>query len=223
MNSALLLAGLWLAFGATHVMLSSHALRPKLVAKLGEGGFLGVYSLVAIAIFFPLVSFYLGHRHEGPYLGSLIGVPGMYWIMYVGMGFAFSLVVGGLVRQSPASIAPGGTEVRGVFHLTRHPLFMGFGIFGLLHLCVVAVHATELAFFAGFPIFTLIGTRHQDGRKLANADDAYRRFHESTPWLPLPRPSGVLAAIREQPIPIAVGIALTVVTRGLHPTLFGVG
>lgn len=223
MNTALLLAGLWFAFGASHIALSSRALRPKLVAALGASGFLGVYSLVALAIFVPLVSLYLGHRHEGPYLGSGIGLPGMRWFMYIGMGLAFSLVVGGLVRQSPASIAPGGTEVRGVFHVTRHPLFMGFGIFGLLHLCVVAVHATELVFFAGFPIFALIGTWHQDGRKLATADEAYRRFHEHSPWLPLQRPAGVLPAIREQPIPIAVGIALTVVMRLLHPTLFGVG
>jgi uncharacterized membrane protein len=223
MSTVFLLTALWVAFGVTHVALSSRALRPKLVAALGPAGFLGAYSALALAIFVPLVWVYVGHRHAGPYLGSLVGVPGMRWGMYVAMGFAFALVVGALVRPSPASVVPGDTEVRGVYRVTRHPLFMGFGIFGLLHLCVVAVNAAELVFFAGFPLFALIGTRHQDARKLAAGDPAFRRFHDATAWLPLPRPAGVLAALREQPVPIAVGVGVAAGARWLHPAMFGVG
>ena len=221
MDTALLLTALWIAFAASHMALSSQALRPKLVAALGERVFTAGYSLLALALFVPLVSIYLGDRHAGPYLGSLAGVPGLRWIALLGMGVAFSLVVGGLVRQSPASVVPGSTEVRGVFRVTRHPLLMGFGLFGLLHLCVVAVNAAELAFFAGFPLFALIGTRHQDARKLAEGGEPFRRFHDATPWLPLSRPAGLVGALREQPIAIAVGLALAVGVRRLHPALFG--
>jgi uncharacterized membrane protein len=93
----------------------------------------------------------------------------------------------------------------------------------LLHLCVAAVHATELAFFAGFPLFVLIGTRHQDQRKLASGGEAFRGFYQATPFLPFSRPVGVVAALREQPLPIAAGVALTIAVRWFHPQLFGPG
>ena len=220
MDPVFLLLALWIGFAATHLVMSSRSLRPRLVAALGERGFQGVYSLIALALFVPLVTVYLRNRHSGAYLGSLAGVPGTHWIVLLGMTAALCLVVGGLARQSPASFMPGATEVRGVFHVTRHPLLMGVGLFGLLHLCAVAVHASELVFFAGFPIFVLIGCRHQDQRKLASGDDAFRRFHAATPFLPFSRPAGVVRALREQPLPIALGIASAVALRWLHGVWF---
>lgn len=221
MDPVLALLALWLAFAASHLLLSSRSLRPRLVSALGERGFQGLYSLLALALFVPLVSIYIGNRHSGPYLGSLAGVPGLRWIVLLGLGAALCLVVGGLLRPSPASMLPGASEVRGVFHVTRHPLLMGFGLFGLMHLGAVAVHASELVFFAGFPIFVLIGCRHQDRRKLAGGGDSFRRFHAETPFLPFTQPAGVVAALREQPLAIALGVALAVGLRWLHEPWFG--
>ena len=42
MTAALVIVLLWVAFGATHMGLSSRRLRPRLVAALGAGGFAGV-------------------------------------------------------------------------------------------------------------------------------------------------------------------------------------
>jgi uncharacterized membrane protein len=222
MTPALLIAALWLAFAGTHMALSSHSLRPRIVAALGDRPFQGLYSLIALAIFVPLVSIYFRHKHEGPYLGRLFESPGLRWVMFIGMGAAFAMAVAGLVRPSPASVVPGRAEVRGIYHVTRHPVLMALGLYGLLHLCVAAINTTELAFFAGFPLFVLIGARHQDQRKLASNPD-YKRFYEATPFIPFSRPAGVLAALREQPIAIAVAVALTVVIRWFHPQLFGPG
>lgn len=221
MTTALILVAAWVAFAGSHMALSSLRLRPRLVARLGEGPFAVLYSVVALAIFVPLVSVYFGNKHAGPHLWSLAGVPGLRWVMMLGMGAALCLLVAGLLRPSPASLTPGRTEVTGVYHVTRHPVLMAIGLFGALHLLVVSVDAAELAFFAGFPLFTLLGARHQDQRKLATAGEDFRRFHDATPFLPFSRPSGVLAVLREQPLAIVVGIALTVLLRWLHPTLFG--
>src|SRR5688572_8553731 len=225
MTAALVIAALWVAFAASHMVLSSQRWRPKFVAALGEERrFLGLYSLIALAIFVPLVTIYFRHKHEGPYLGTLAELPGQRWLMFIGMGAAFVLLIAGLARPSPASMVPGSsTEVRGIFRVTRHPVLMSFGLFGLLHLCVVSLNATELAFFAGFPLFVLIGTRHQDQRKLASGGEAFRRFYESTPFVPFSRPAGIPAALREQPIPIALGIGIAVLVRWFHPALFGPG
>jgi hypothetical protein len=83
----------------------------------------------------------------------------------------------------------------------------------------VAIHATELAFFAGFPVFAVLGSRHQDARKLAAGDDGLRRFNAATSLLPDPR--GLPALVREAPLPVAVGVGATIALRWFHPTLFG--
>jgi len=222
MIAALLITGLWLAFAGSHLALSSRRWRPRLIAALGdERRFQGLYSLIALATFVPLVAIYFRHKHEGPYLGRLAEAPGLRASMFIGMGAAFALLAAGLARPSPASIVPGASEVRGIYRVTRHPVLMSFALYGLLHLCVVAVNATELAFFAGFPLFVAIGARHQDQRKLATGGTRFRRFHDETPFVPFARPSGVLRALREQPIAIVVGIALAVAVRWFHPALFG--
>lgn len=225
MTAALVLAALWIAFAASHMALSSQRWRPRIVAALGdERRFQGLYSLIALAIFVPLVTIYFRHKHEGPYLGTLVEAPGLRWLMFVGMGAAFALLAAGLARPSPASVVPGGsTQVRGIYHVTRHPVLMSFALYGLLHLCVAAVNATELAFFAGFPLFVWIGAQHQDQRKLAGGNPEFKRFYEATPFAPFSRPAGVLAALREQPIPIVIGVTLAVVVRWFHPALFGPG
>jgi uncharacterized membrane protein len=220
MSDALLIAGLWVAFAATHMALSSVRLRPRLVAVLGERGFAGAYSLIALGIFVPLVSIYFANKHAGPflwYLGDGILVRG---VQYVGMGAALALVVAGLARPSPASLVPGRAEVTGAFRIARHPTFAGIGIFGLAHLFGARVNATELAFFAGFPIFAALGSWHQDRRKCATLGEKYARFVAGTPFVPFTGP-GLLLGIRESAVPMAVGVALAVALRTWHGAMFG--
>ncbi len=214
------IAALWIAFAATHMGLSSLRLRPRLVAALGQRGFLGLYSIIALAIFVPLVSLYFRNKHAGPHLWYLGAAPGMRWAVYIGLGAALVLAVAGLIRPSPASLLPGSTEVAGVYRITRHPLFMGAGLFGLLHLLVASVNAAELAFFGGFPLFALVGCAHQDRRKLASADAGFRRFHDRTPFLPFTG-SGTLRGLAEMPLALLLGVALTVLVRWYHPVWFG--
>ena len=210
----------WLAFAVTHMGLSSTRVRTRLIAALGERGFLGVYSLVALATFVPLVWFYFSHKHQGAFLWYLGALPAVKWVMYAGMAFALSLLVAGLMRPSPAAFAPGKAEVGGAYHITRHPLFMAVGVYGLLHLLVARVNATELAFFAGFPLFAWAGCRHQDRRKLATGDEKFRRFHDETVFFPFTG-SGTLRGLREIRLPLAIGAGLAIVLRVFHSQLFG--
>ncbi len=219
---ALWIAALWVLFAATHMALSSQRLRPRLVAKLGARGFQAAYSLVALAIFVPLVSTYYAHKHTGPFLWYGSPLLGVRWLGYGLMGAAFVLVVAGLVQPSPAGMVPARPEVRGVARITRHPVLMGFGLWGLAHLLLSAVHASELAFFVGFALFAVVGCEHQDQRKLA-ASESYRAFHAATPFLPFSR-LGFVKGLAELPLPIAIaaGIALTwALRRYAHAWLSG--
>jgi uncharacterized membrane protein len=206
---------LWLAFGFTHVGLASAKLRPRLVGALGERGYQGLYSLVALAIFIPLVWVYAQNRHAGATLWTLESAPVLLGVLGLGMGLSLVLVVAGLLAPSPVSLAGGALEPRGVHRITRHPLFMGIGLFGLLHLIAIG-SASNLVFFGGFPVFALVGCRHQDRRKLAGAGEELRDFYARTAFLPFTGPE-TMRGLREFPLlALGIGIALTVVLRLLH-------
>lgn len=219
MGEAGIIAGLWLLFAASHMALASVRLRPRLVSALGPAGFQGLFSLVALAVFVPLVWFYFGHKHAGPLLWAVPLGPALRWVLYLGIGVALVLAVAALVTPSPAVSPKAPAEPRGVQHLTRHGLFMGFGLWGLLHL-VVNGYASDVAFFAGFPLFGLLGCWHQDRRKLAT-QPAFRAFWERTPFLPFTG-AHTLRGLRElSPLALALGVGVTVLLRWYHGTLFG--
>lgn len=218
MSVTLAIVGLWLLFAATHMGMSSRTLRPRLVATLGERGFLGVYSLLAIAVFSALVWLYWTHRHQGAlvYAPPALGVAGL-WALYALQGVAWTLVVAGNLSPSPAAFVPESLrakEPRGVHCITRHPLFMGLGLFGALHLLVMGF-GSDVAFWAGFPLFAIAGCWHQDLRKRATLPD-YAAWCAATPFLPFAGRES-LRGVRELPLlAIAIGVALTIGLRWAH-------
>lgn len=220
MGAPLLILLLWGGFALTHMWLSSRALRPRLVQRLGEPVFLGVYSAIALLLFVPLCWVYFTHRHAGPVFWAVpLGTAGL-WLLYLLQGVAWVLVVAGVVQPSPASLgAPTTTAAHGVHRLARHPVFAGLGIFGALHL-VSNSAASDVAFFGGFPVFAVIGSWHQDRRKLSTAGPAFQRFFADTPFVPFTGRES-LRGLRELSLPaVAIGVALTAALRWLHGPLF---
>jgi uncharacterized membrane protein len=220
MSPAARIALLWAGFAATHVGLSSLAVRARLVARVGERAFQGVYSLVAFAFFIPLVTTFFRHKHDGRWLWVFTRGPALHWTLYVGMAIALVLVVASLVRPSPAGVVPGDPTPRGVYRITRHPLVMGLALFGALHVLPNGT-TTDVAFFGGFVLFGLIGAWHQDRRKLALGVPGFAAFHAATPFLPFTGRE-TLRGLRElSPAVVAAGIVLTAVIRWFHPSWFG--
>jgi uncharacterized membrane protein len=211
---------LWVAFAGSHLTLSSLGIRRRLIARIGENAFRGLYSLIALVIFVPLVWTYFGNKHAGTVLWSVPPGPALRWTLYVGMGTAFVLVVASFVRPSPAAVVPGPSEPRGVYLITRHPLLMGLALFGLVHLLPNGSTA-DVAFFGGFVVFTLIGAAHQDRRKLAEGAPGFREFYQATPFLPFTGRATVAGLRGLVPTVAAVGIAATIVVRWFHASWFG--
>jgi uncharacterized membrane protein len=210
---------LWLAFTATHVGLASVRVEPGLRRRLGDAGFLGIYSAVSLAFFVPLVWIYFANRHAGSWLWAVSVGPVLRTFLYLGITFGLVLVVGALAKPSPAAVVPGEARVAGVYRITRHPFVLGLAVVWALHL-IPNGSSADIAFFGGFLVFSLLGAWHQDRRKLAAGSPEFRRFYAETSFLPFAG-SGSLRGVREIPPWVMLGgFALAFAIRWLHGSIW---
>lgn len=218
MSPAVSIAGLWLLFAATHLGLSSSPLRGRLVAALGARGFRALYSAVALVTFSALVARYFAHKQAGVWLWALPRTPLLIWIVQIGMGIAFVLLVSGFMRPSPAGMVPvRDLEVRGIHRITRHPVLMAFALFGLFHLLPNG-RSTDLAFFGGFVLFTPLGCWLQDRRK--RADPRYAVFAARSPFFPFAGRESLRGLRELPPLALGLGVGATVGVRYFHAAWF---
>jgi len=219
MKDTVIIVVLLLLFAASHMLLSSRSIRASLVARLGERTFTAVYSVVALVFFVPLVYYYFTHLHSGPLLWSVPVSGAIQFALVLANVIGFVLTVAGVMTMRPAAGgSAGGAEPRGVHRITRHAVFMGMGIWALAHL-VANGFASDVAFYGGIVLFVLVGSWHQDQRKLAGGDPHFARFHAATPFLPFTG-RGALRGLMELPPPaVIIGIASALVARYLHPPI----
>lgn len=211
-------------FVGTHFLLSSEPIRGLLVGLAGAQPFRGIYSLVAIGTFVPMVIAFGRHKHAGEILWNLRGIPAARGLTWILMFAAAILLVAGLINPNPAAIgAPSRYQPSGILKVTRHPSFAAFTSFGLGHLLMNG-WVGDIIFFGGFVILGIVGGIHQDHRKLGEIGEPYREFLASTSFLP------GLALLsrrtewsqRDMPwVAIALGIATGVVLVIFHPRFFG--
>lgn len=212
----------WLAFAGSHLALSSRSTRRALIERFGAGPFAGLYSLVALITFVPLVWTYWQSRHDGPLLWSLRttawAVPLTLFLAALGI----ALVSASFAQPSVTGMDPRAqTRSHGITRITRHPLFVGLAIWGLAHTLVNGFLA-DVLFFGGFTAFGFLGAAHQDLRKQRD-DSRLTVFYTETSVFPF----AAIAAGRnrlelsELPWPaLAVGIAIAALLYLLHPMLF---
>jgi uncharacterized membrane protein len=210
-------------FAGTHMVLSSLPVRGKLIARLGEKGFVRLYSLIAFATFIPLVWVYFGNRHAGGLIWNLAAAPGVRPLAAALAVLAIALIVGGVLHPSPALVGmKQAWGARGLTRITRHPLFMGIALWALSHLLLNGF-LTDVLFFGGMLAFSLAGAAHQDARKRATEGERLGQFFaESSFW-----PFGAVIAgrnrliWRELPwIALAIGAAAAIGIYALHPWAF---
>lgn len=214
-------------FVATHLAISSASVRARVIARVGDQPFRGIYSIVAFGTLIPLIVTFMRHKHAGAmlwYLRDSITARAVTWIV---MFAALILLVASLIRPNPGAIgAPTKAtdgRARGVQKLTRHPGFVAFSLFGFAHMLMNG-WVGDVIFFGTFPALGILGGRHQDQRKLRELGENYRRFVEQTSFFP----GAALISGRQHwtmaDVPwaaIAIGIVLGVILVHFHPYWFG--
>lgn len=220
MQATLIVVALWLVFAGSHMALSATPVRTRLVAALGEWPFRGVYSLVSFATFIPLVSVYFQNKHAGTVFWTVPQTPAVIALLYCGNAVAFVLIAGGYLSPSPAMVGMTRVRHRPIHDLTRHPLFMGIGLWGLMHLAPNGF-ASDIAFFGGFVLFAVIGSWHQDARLAKTRGDEYRQFLRDTPFIPLTGKHTLRGLKSFSLRALAIGIAAAAMIRYFHTAWFG--
>lgn len=213
-------------FVGSHLVISSTAIRPWLIAKVGAQPYRGIYSLISFATVVPLIIVFANHKHSGAMLWYLRAMPSARWLTWVLMFLAFIMLVSGLVTPSPASIGAESSSRQaphGLLKVSRHPAFVAFALFGIAHMLMNG-WVGDLFFFGTFPVLGIAGGKFQDARKLRELGESYREFMSETSFFP----TAALISGRQKwtaaDTPwtgILVGIGLAIVTVALHPWLFG--
>jgi uncharacterized membrane protein len=171
-----------LAFVGTHFALS-HPLRAPLVARIGEKGFLPLYSLVALATFAWMV---LAFRAAPS--ADLGGSGDAGWLVATVLTLPALLLFLGSLSKNPALPNPGVAKPierapTGVFAITRHPMMWGFALWAAAHIALW--WSTRTLILAGTILFlALVGAHLQDRKKEALLGDHWSGWKARTSYWP---------------------------------------
>jgi uncharacterized membrane protein len=212
------------AFVGSHLLLS-HPLRAPLVGRVGEQGFLGLYSLVAAITLGWTI--YAGTQAQA--LPPLWAAPiGAWHGANLAMLLVAILLVGANIGN-PAAVDPTGNPKfpeapRGVFALTRHPLMWAIMLWAMIHAALSPTPAM-LVVTGGMGLLALAGALGQDAKKARTIGANWRVWQAKTSFIPFgAQLSGRLgwgALLPTGPAPLVGGILLWVVATGLHAMLGG--
>jgi uncharacterized membrane protein len=218
---------LWaILFIGTHLVISSTAVRPRLIAAVGEQPYRGIYSLVSFATLIPLIIVFARHKHSGELLFYARADTPVRWLAWIMMLLALIFLVSGLVTPSPAGMvlpAGGVQPPHGLLKVSRHPAFVSFALFGFAHMLMNG-WVGDLIFFATFPALGIIGGMHQDSRKLRDLGEPYRNFMSQTSFFP---GAAIISGKQKWTAAdtpwagILAGALLTIIIVIVHPWLFG--
>lgn len=212
-----------LAFAALHLLVSGTRLRDALVARLGEKGFRGTFSLASAAVLGWLIWAYV--KVHVPQVTPLLGLRGIAAAMVF---LAFVLIVLGLATPGPTIV--GGEKLldrddpaRGVHRITRHPFLWGVGLWALVHLAFNP-DAAGLLFFGTFAVVAIAGTFSIDAKRARHFGEKWARYAARTsnlPFVAIAQGRNTLAAGEIGIVKLVIAAAVYAAFAYFHARFFG--
>jgi uncharacterized membrane protein len=224
-GSLLWLAVACAAFVGSHLLLAGTGLRGALIARLGQGGYLGLFVVISGATLAWAIWAYGEAPHVELWASGHV-LKGLVWLV---MAPAVLLVVGGNSTPNPSAVRQEGVLAkgegpRGIFTITRHPLIMGIALWAVAHLLANGDGASVLL-FGSLLLLALVGLKSQEARKRATIGEPWRRFEARTSFLPFVGPVTGRARLDLAGIGwirLAASVVLYALLVVLHPWAIGV-
>jgi uncharacterized membrane protein len=225
MSTLIIAAAIFLAI---HLLISGTRVRDGITAAIGQGPYLGLFSLASLAILVWLVIAY-NHAQRGsdPLLYDLgesvrhLGIPVV--------ALAFLVGVQGLFLRSPTSVGMGGAAadisgIQGVLRITRHPFLWGVAIWSGFHLLANGDEASVI-FFGTFFVLSLLGPVSIDAKRRRKLGSAWEAFANATSNVPFAAAIGGRNRLRFGELfgwRFLVALVLFLIVLFFHHRLFGV-
>jgi uncharacterized membrane protein len=212
-------------FIGIHVFISGTRLRGVIVARTGEQGFLGLFSLLSLVGMGWMIWAYSA--------SNLIVVwhplDLFRWLTLPLTLVAFLFVLVGLTTLSPTVTGGESTldspdAATGVLRITRHPFLWGVALWALTHLMVNG-DAASMILFGGLLFLALIGPPLIDAKRKERFGDKWARFAGLTsnvPFLAIAQGRNQLRLGEVGWGRLAVGVIVWTAMIVAHPWLFGV-
>lgn len=177
-----------IAFVGTHFLLS-HPLRAPLAAKLGEGPFLGLYTLIAFAtLAWVAYAFYMAPKDDAVLWA---GGDRVHWITGTVVMLGASILFAGALVRNPAVPTPSGKlpldrPATGVFAITRHPMMWAFALWGMVHIFVMP-RIANIILSSAIIFLALGGAAAQDRKKRSLMGEQWANWQARTSFWPFAR------------------------------------
>jgi len=220
MVSLLLAAAFFLGI---HLLVSGTALRDRLIARLGEGPYRGLFSLASLTALVWLCMAY----NRAPYVETWGRLEGLKPLADLLMLIAVPLAVLGLTTRSPTSVGGEAAVARGpvgIQRVTRHPFLWGVALWALVHLTLNGDLAA-LLLFGSLGLLAALGTVAIDRKRARALGPAWTGFAAASSNLPFAAIAQGRARLRLGEIPAwqwLAALAAYAALGALHPALFGV-
>lgn len=219
-------AAAMVAFVVAHVVPTRPPTRRWLTGFAGERGYLALYSLVSLGLFYWLIL----AAGRAPFVPLWPFSPWQLWVPNLVMPPVVLLVVCGIGvtnpfsfggRSGPEALAAFDPERPGITAVTRHPLLLAILLWATAHLVPNGDLAHSLL-FGFFALMAGLGMPMLDRRRRRQWGAAqFRTLGRNTALVGLPRGlQGWVDACPPRRIAIAVLVYAALVA--LHPRLFGV-
>lgn len=176
------------AFLAIHFLVSGTRLRDAIVGAIGEGPYMGLFSLASLlAIFWLVVSYNRAQASGNDPLPYDLGVGAKHLAIPV-IFLAFLIGVPGLLTPNPTSVRQEGVAarpdaVKGIVAVTRHPFLWGVTIWAAMHLAMNG-DAASVILFATFLILALLGPLSIDAKRKRKMGPDWEGFAARTSNVP---------------------------------------
>ena len=212
-----------------HLLVSGTRLRDALIARIGQGPYMGAFVLASFAGLGWLGFGFAQARGEAWNVAYWGVTPATRYVQLSLQFLAMVVVVPGLTTPNPTSVRQEGAldradVVKGMLRITRHPFLWGVAIWAAGHLLVNGERASVVLFGAMF-LLALFGTASIDAKRKRALGATWDAFAAQTSSFPF----GAIVSGRQKLSlgeigwwRIALAVAIWAALLFGHPYAFGV-